>query len=359
MLVRKIIHIDMDAFYASIEQRDNPRLRGKPVIVGGLPGKRGVVSTASYEARKFGVHSAMPSSQAKKLCPRGIFLPVRMDVYCHESERIRNIFLEYSDLVEPLSVDEAFLDVTHNKKNNPSATWVAQEILERIYSETGLTASAGVSFNKFLAKIASGFRKPSGLTVVTPEDADPFINKLPIEKFYGVGKVTAEKFRQLGINNGSDLKKFSLPDLVRHFGKSGIYYYNIARGIDDSIVTPDYHRKSLGREVTLQHDTDKIDEILEILKELSAEVEALLREEELLGRTITLKLKYDDFTSITRQRSQEFYIDSKEIIFEMTSELLKKTEAGTRKVRLIGIAVSGFPALPKDDNGPVQLTFPF
>ena len=358
MLVRKIIHIDMDAFYASIEQRDNPQLHGKPVIVGGMPGSRGVVATASYEARKFGVHSAMPSGTAMNLCPQGIFLPVRMDVYCAESERIRRIFLEYTDLVEPVSVDEAFLDVTHNKKNIPSATWVAKEIQKRIYSETHLTASAGVSFNMFLAKIASGLRKPSGLTVITPAQADDFICNLPIDDFYGVGKVTAEKFRRIGVENGNDLKQLSKQDLVGAFGKSGIYYYNIVRGIDERVVTPDIPRKSLGREVTLERDTASMYEILDILKDISMEVEEMLRAEKLSGRTVTLKLKYEDFISITRQQSLKELTDSGKIICKVASGLLKKTEAGIRKVRLIGVSVSGFP-LPENDNSPVQLTFPF
>ncbi len=358
MLVRKIIHIDMDAFYASIEQRDNPQLRGKPVIVGGMPGSRGVVATASYEARKFGVHSAMPTGTALKLCPNGIFLPVRMDVYCAESEHIRRIFLDYTDLVEPLSLDEAYLDVTYNKKNIPSATWVAREIQKRIFSETRLTASAGVSFNMFLAKIASGIHKPSGLTVITPDQADDFICRLAIHNFHGVGKVTAEKFRSIGVENGSDLKKLSLPELVGAFGKSGIYYYNIARGIDEGMVTPDIPRKSLGREVTFQRDTDKIHEMLEVLQSLSTEVAEMLHDEKLLGRTVTLKLKYDDFTSITRQQSIKECIDSGDIIYRVASELMKKTEAGKRKVRLIGVSVSGFPQ-PESDDGPVQLTFPF
>jgi len=349
----------MDAFYASIEQRDNPRLKGRAVIVGGLPGTRSVVATASYEARKFGVHSAMPVNQARKLCPHGIFLPVRMDAYCQESERIRKIFLDYTDLVEPLSIDEAYLDVTHNKKNIPSATWIAQEIQKRIYSETGLTASAGVSFNMFLAKVASGCRKPAGLTVITPKDADSFIDTLPIGEFYGIGKVTAERFRQIGVNSGSDLKKVSLSDLVSDFGKSGLYYYNIVRGVDDRTVTPDVQRKSVGREITLQHDIDKMNKILEIIKGLSLEVEELLKEEELSGKTVTLKVKYDDFTSITRQRSLDSFINSGNVIFATASELLNKTEAGKRKIRLLGVTVSGFHPLPSEDNAPVQLTFPF
>ncbi len=358
MLVRKIIHIDMDAFYASIEQRDNPKLRGKPVIVGGLPGSRGVVCTASYEARKFGVHSAMPINMAVKLCPHGNFLPVRMDVYGAESERIRKIFLDYTDLVEPLSLDEAYLDVTHNKKNIPSATWVAKEIQKKIYAETKLTASAGVSFNMFLAKIASGMHKPSGLTVITPKEADEFIDSLPIDDFWGIGKVTAEKFRGLGIEKGEDLKKMSLSDLVLAFGKSGIYYYNIVRGMDDRVVTPDQPRKSLGREVTLERDTDSIFEIRELLRELSTEVEEMLHGEKLSGKTVTLKLKYDDFTQITRQQSAAGNVDSSKVIYEIASGLLKKTQAGVRKVRLVGVSVSGFPP-PLDDKGPVQLTFPF
>lgn len=359
MLVRKIIHVDMDAFYASIEVRDNPKLRAKPVIVGGLPGTRSVVATASYEARKFGIHSAMPIHMAKKLCPHAIFLPVRMDAYCTESERIRSIFLDYTELVEPLSLDEAYLDVTHNRKNIPSATWVAKEIQKRIYSETGLTASAGVSFNMFLAKIASGLRKPSGLTVITPDQADAFIDSLPIEDFYGVGKVTASKFRSMGIGSGGDLKKRSLPELVRAFGKSGIYYFNIVRGIDDRVVTPDQPRKSLGREITIQHDTDSLEEIVEILEGLSMEVAEMLHEEKLSGRTITLKLRYDDFSSITRRQSLGEFCDSGKIIFRIAYGLLKKTEAGRRKVRLVGVAVSGFPPPHESDSGPVQLTFPF
>ncbi|HBC88129.1 MAG TPA: DNA polymerase IV [Lentisphaeria bacterium] len=358
MLVHKIIHIDMDAFYAAIEQRDNPHLRGKPVIVGGMPGSRGVVATASYEARKFGVHSAMPTGMAQKLCPHGIFMLVRMDVYCVESERIRKIFLEYTDLVEPLSLDEAYLDVTHNKKDIPSATWVAKELQKRIYTETRLTASAGVSFNMFLAKIASGMHKPSGLTVITPDQADDFICKLPIDDFWGVGKVTADKFRSVGVHNGADLKKLSLADLVMAFGKSGIYYYNIVRGIDDRTVTPDMPRKSLGRELTLQYDTDQMDEMLKLLDDLSMEVWEMLHEEKLSGRTVTLKLKYDDFTSITRQQSLNESVDSAKVIFKVASGLMKKTEAGKRKVRLLGVSVSGFPQ-PENDNGPVQLSFPF
>ena len=350
----------MDAFYASIEQRDNPRLKGKPVIVGGQPGTRSVVCTASYEARKFGVHSAMPINQAKKLCPQGIFMPVRMEAYCNESERIRTIFYDYTDLVEPLSLDEAYLDVTRNKKNIPSATWIAQEIQKRIHAGTGLTASAGVSFNMFLAKVGSGCRKPGGLTVITPAEADSFIDKLPIGEFFGIGKVTEEYFHKLGINYGRDLRKFSLADLVSNFGKSGLYYYNIVRGNDDRCVIPDSPRKSLGRETTFQQDLLDMGRIVDEIKSLSVEVEELLKEESLAGKTVTLKVKYDDFTSITRQKSLDFLVDTADIIFAAAAELLKKTEAGKRKIRLLGVTVSGFPQLPDtEDNAPVQLTFPF
>ncbi len=358
MLVRKIIHVDMDAFYASIEVRDNPRLRGKPVIVGGLPGTRGVVSTASYEARKFGVRSAMPIGQAAKLCPKGIFLPVRMDAYCAESEKIRRIFLEYTDLVEPVSLDEAYLDVTHNIKKIPSATWVAQEIQKRIFGETRLTASAGVSFNMFLAKIASGLHKPAGLAVITPDQADEFLSGLAIEDFHGIGKVTAAKFRGMGVTIGADLKKLSKAELVKEFGKSGIWYYDIVRGIDDRKVTPDQPRKSLGRETTLPHDTDDMVEIAGVLRDLSKELWEMLQEEHLCGHTVTLKLKYADFTSITRQRSLDSAVDSWDLIYREASELMRKTEAGVRKIRLVGVTVSGFPE-PEADGGPVQLTFPF
>ena len=346
----------MDAFFASIEIRDNPALRGKPVIVGGNPEKRGVVSTCSYEARKFGVHSAMPAGQAKKLCPQGIFLPVNMEKYVMVSEQIQRIFYDYTDLVEPLSVDEAFLDVTYNKKHCRSATLLAQEIRERIHRETGLTASAGVSFNKFLAKIASDINKPDGMTVITPDKANEFIEKLPIEEFYGVGKVTAGRMKELGIRTGLDLKNFDQTELIRHFGKTGIYYYNIARGCDDREVETDVPRKSLGRETTLQIDISDIPEIIKILEDLSREVESLLHEEGLAGRTVTLKLRYEDFQTVTRSQSFPCLINEYEFIRNTAVSLLEKTQAGQRKVRLLGVTVSGFP---EQASGPVQLEFQF
>ena len=354
--IRKIIHIDMDAFFASIEIRDNPALRGKPVIVGGDPERRGVVSTCSYEARKFGVHSAMPARQAKKLCPQGIFLPVDMEKYARVSAQVQQIFYDYTDLVEPLSIDEAYLDVTHNKQHCRSATLLAQEIRVRIHRETGLTASAGVSFNKFLAKIASDINKPDGIAVITPAEAEEFIEKLPIDKFYGVGKVTADKMRQIGIKTGRDLKNFDESELIRLFGKAGIYYYNIVRGRDDREVETDLIRKSLGRETTLQVDIDDIPEIIELLAELAREVEYLLKEEGLSGRTITLKLRYEDFQAVTRSLTLPQPVNDYETIHKTVVSLLSKTEAGKRKIRLAGVSVSSFP---EQESGPVQLEFDF
>ncbi|CAB1061728.1 DNA polymerase IV (EC [Olavius sp. associated proteobacterium Delta 1] len=261
--LRKIIHLDMDAFYASVEQRDTPELKGKPVIVGGDPNHRGVVAACSYEARKFGIHSAMASSTAYKLCPDAIFIRPRFDVYKAVSSEIREIFHEYTNLVEPLSLDEAFLDVTENFKEMVSATLIAKEIKNQIYSRTGrLTASAGVSFNKFLAKVASDINKPDGITVVTPEMAASFIDRLPIRKFFGVGKVTEEKMIGFGIKTGADLKKYKKEKLIQIFGKSGNYFYNIAHGKDDRPVEPNRIRKSIGKETTLPEDIDDTDQML-------------------------------------------------------------------------------------------------
>jgi len=301
--MRKIIHIDMDAFYASIEQRDQPELRGKPVILRGKPDSRGVVATCSYEARKFGIHSAMSSSRAYKLCPQAVFQRPRFEVYKSVSEQIRVIFHEFTDLVEPLSLDEAYLDVTENKKNIRSATLIAEDIRQRIFQETGLTASAGVSFNKFLAKVASDINKPDGTKVITPKQADEFIAKLAISKFFGIGKVTAEKMKKIGINTGSDLRKLSKERLVSLFGKNGLYYFNISHGRDDRPVCTEWIRKSLGKEITLDKDITDLTRILEILEDLANQVEVLLKRNQLQGKTITLKVKYFDFTSITRSKT--------------------------------------------------------
>ena len=267
--LRKIIHIDMDAFYASVEQRDNPQLRGKPVIVGGQPDKRGVVAACSYEARKFGVHSAMSSARAHTICPQAVFVYPRFDKYRAASAVIMEIFHEYTYLVEPLSLDEAFLDVTRNKKGIESATQIARQIRREIFDKTGLTASAGVSYNKFLAKVASDYRKPDGLTVVVPDKAQSFIDHLPIRKFSGVGKVTEKKMLGLGIRTGEDLRKLSRDDLIRIFGKYGAYFYNIAHGMDSRPVTTERIRKSLGKEITLGEDIANTGEMVTILENIA------------------------------------------------------------------------------------------
>jgi DNA polymerase-4 len=356
--IRKIIHIDMDAFYAAIEQRDKPYLRGKPVIVGGDPDKRGVVSTCSYEARKYGIHSAMPSKQAVKLCPHGVFLPVDMEKYHAVSGQIRDIFHEFTDSVEPVSVDEAYLDVTFNKKGCPSATILAGEIKRRIKDVTGLTASAGVSYNKFLAKVASDLEKPDGLTVITPDKAEDFLDDLPIEKFHGIGKVTAEKLKRIGIRKGSDLKKFELSEMIERFGKSGEYFYNIVRGVDNREVETEWERKSLGREITLENDIDSRKEIILIIEQLAKMVSGRLKRYGLQGRTVTLKVRYDDFQTVTRSLSIKKLTNDYDIIRETALEMLNRTEAGVRKVRLLGITVSNFPT-DEELSGPIQMEFPF
>ncbi len=294
MNCRKIIHIDMDAFYASVEQRDNPDLKGKPIAVGG-GSERGVVAAASYEARKFGVRSAMPGIQARKKCPEIVFVKPRFDLYKKVSDQIRNIFHEYTDLVEPLSLDEAYLDVTNPKKGKNSATLVAKEIRERIFNELHLTASAGISFNKFLAKIASDVKKPNGMFVIHPDEAAKYIENLAIEKFHGVGKVTAQKFKKLGINNGYDLKKTPLEVIIKHFGKNGLFFYNIARGIDKRMVEPERERKSVGAENTFTKDLLEDEELNKAMKENSEILYKRLIKAGVWGKTLTVKIKYHDF----------------------------------------------------------------
>ena len=357
--IRKIIHIDMDAFYASVEQRDNPGLRGRPVIVGGDPGSRGVVAACSYEARKFGVHSAMPSYRAYRLCPQAVFLPPRFDVYRQVSMQIMEIFHGYTDLVEPLSLDEAFLDVTANKKAIATDTEAARRLREEIRKKTGLTASAGVSYNKFLAKAASDFRKPDGLTVVTPETAQAFIDDLPIGKFFGVGKVTERRMRSYGITCGAELRKRTLDELTRLFGKAGAFFHSIAHGIDDRPVTPVRIRKSLGKEITLDEDIDDVPRMTALLAELAGSVGALLGRKGLMGRTVTLKLRYDDFQSITRSITTGRALDTAQEILDIAVLLLRETDAGARKVRLLGITVSNFDHEDGSPAKPRQLLLPF
>jgi DNA polymerase IV len=337
---RKIIHVDMDAFYASVEQRDNPKYRGKPLVVGGSPDKRGAVAAASYEARKFGIHSAMPSRTAIQRCPHLIFAPPRFEVYREISEQIRSIFLSYTDLVEPLALDEAYLDVTANKMSIASATAIAREIKQTIAQQTQLTASAGVSVNKFLAKIASGMNKPDGLTVIQPNEAESFIETLPIEAFYGVGHVTAAKMQELGIHTGADLKHRSDRELVQHFGKVGRFYYQIARGIDDRPVNPNRIRKSIGAETSFDPDLEGRATIEQKLEAIAQEVQQRIERNDAKGRTITLKVKFSDYRQITRSRTMLEAVAGKGQVLAIALELLTTVDLEAQGVRLLGITLS-------------------
>jgi DNA polymerase-4 len=353
---RKIIHIDMDAFYASVEQMDNPALKGKPIAVGGNE-NRGVVSAASYEARKFGVRSALSGVLAKKYCPDLIFVRPRFDRYKEISKQIQKIFYEYTDLVEPLSLDEAYLDVTHNKKGNPSATLLANEIRARILSEVGLTASAGISVNKFIAKVASDYNKPNGQKTVSGDEIVPFLENLPIQKFYGVGKVTTEKMFQLGIFSGLDLKNKSLEYLENQFGKSGSYYYNVVRGIHNSPVQPKRITKSVAAEHTFDVNLSSEIFMLEQLESISGQVEKRLLKHSISGKTITLKIKYSDFSQQTRSKTMPYFISDKSLIFEIVKELLYQ-ERLKDSVRLLGIALSNLNTDQKK-TVVIQLQFDF
>lgn len=360
---RKIIHIDMDAFYASVEQLDNPDLKGRPLAVGGNA-IRGVVSAASYEARKYGVRSAMSGIQAKKLCKELIFVPPRFDRYKEISKKIRSIFFEYTDLVEPLSLDEAYLDVTENKKGNPSATLIAQEIRQRIFKEVGLTASAGISVNKFVAKIASDYHKPNGQKTVHPDEVADFLEQLDVKKFYGVGKVTAEKMYQLGIFTGLDLKQKTAAYLEHHFGNTGLYYFKIVRGIHNSAVKPNRKIKSVGAERTFNENLSSEIYMEERLQNIAQELEKRMQKSKISGKTITLKIKYSDFTLQTRSKTVPYFISDKAIISEVAKDLLYQ-ERLKNSVRLLGISVHNLnneektkkPLLQKSVS--VQLRFEF
>lgn len=333
----------MDAFYASVEQRDEPAYRGKPIIVGGSPeGRGGVVATASYEARRYGIHSAMSSKKAFQLCPEAIFIKPRFDAYKEASLKIREIFNRYTDLIEPLSLDEAFLDVTTDKSAIGSAITIAEQIRKSIYEELQLTASAGVSINKFVAKIASDMKKPDGLTFIGPSRIESFMNNLPVEKFFGVGKVTAAKMKNMGLHNGTDLKKLTEGELVRHFGKTGRFFYQIVRGIDNRPVQPHRETKSLGAEDTFSYDLMNIDEMNEHLNRIGSIVRERLLRNQLKGRTITLKIKFSDFKVITRSRSFSTPQHELEIISQTARELLALTMPLTTGVRLLGISMSNF-----------------
>lgn len=338
----------MDAFFASVEQLDDPSLRGKPIAVGGSS-KRGVVAAASYEARPFGVRSAMSSITAKKLCPELIFVFPRFDRYKEVSRQIRQIFHEYTDLVEPLSLDEAYLDVTENKTGNPSATLIAKEIREKILEKTGLTASAGISINKFIAKIASDVNKPNGQKTVNPEEVEEFLENLEIRKFFGVGKVTAEKMYQLGIFTGKDLRKKPLDFLTEHFGKSGKYYYDVVRGIHLSEVKAFRIRKSLSAEHTFDENISSEIYMLEHLKYISEAVERRMKRAKVAGKTLTLKIKYSDFSQQTRSKTTASFIWEKEPIFELSKELLFQ-EKMKNSVRLLGIGLSNFENEEEDQS---------
>ncbi|TDO95393.1 DNA polymerase IV [Flavobacterium sp. 245] len=353
---RKIIHIDMDAFYASVEQMDNPLLRGKPVAVGGSE-NRGVVSAASYEARKFGVRSAISGVLAKKYCPEIIFVRPRFDRYKEISSKIHKIFHDYTDLVEPLSLDEAYLDVTQNKKGNPSASLLAQEIRMRILNEVGLTASAGISVNKFVAKIASDINKPNGQKTVNPDEVLAFLEELPIRKFYGVGKVTTEKMYQLGIFTGADLKSKTIEFLEKHFGKSGGFYYKVVRGIHNSEVKSDRITKSVAAEHTFDVNLSSEIFMLEQLEKIATSLERRLKKHKISGKTVTLKIKYSDFTQQTRSKTLPYFISDKSLILETVEELLYQ-ERMKDSVRLLGISLNNLNTEEKKAVV-VQLKFSF
>ena len=342
---RKIIHIDMDAFFASVEQRDKPELRGKPVAVGGAR-ERGVVAAASYEARAFGVRSAMPSVTARRKCPELLFVPPRFEVYREVSRQIRAIFAEHTPLVEPLSLDEAYLDVTENRKGIASATRIAEEIRERIRAETGLTASAGVSYNKFLAKIASDHRKPDGLFVITPQMGPSFVETLEIGRFHGVGPVTRAKMNRLGVMRGLDLRRQSLAFLERHFGKAGAHYYSIARGVDERPVQANRVRKSLGAENTFSEDVFTFDAAQAALAPLLEKVWRGGQNAGLSARTVTLKVKFSDFRLITRARTSAAGLRSREEFETLTFSLLATIFPAPRGVRLLGVTLSSFDSEP-------------
>jgi DNA polymerase IV len=337
---RKVIHVDMDAFFASVEQRDNPDYRGKPLVVGGSPEKRGAVAAASYEARQYGVHSAMPSRTAIQRCPHLIFVPPRFEVYRGISEQIRAVFKRYTDLVEPLSLDEAYLDVTVNHLGITSATEIAKQIKESIQAETGLTASAGVSGNKFLAKIASGMNKPNGLTLILPDEAESFVEGLAIEKFYGIGPATTEKMHELGIRTGLDLKQWTESDLVKHFGKVGTFYYQIARGIDERPVNPNRIRKSIGAETSYDPDLEDKAAIEKALEAIAQEAYRRIERHGAKGRTVTLKIKLADYRQMTRSRTVLNLITNESEILALSQELLRGIALQNEKVRLLGITLS-------------------
>ena len=340
---RKIIHVDMDAFYASIEERDHPEHRGKPIVIANHPretGRKGVVTTANYIARKFGIHSAMSAQKAFELCPEAIFISPRMNHYKMISRQIRGIFARYTDLIEPLSLDEAYLDVTQNKQNLSSATVIARRIQREVWQETGLTCSAGVSYNKFIAKIASDYQKPAGLTVITPDEAARFLWELPIEKFYGVGKKTVEKMKLLGIHAGEDLYLFDQSELISQFGKHGYVLYQRVRGIDNRAVEPERERKSIGKEHTFIQFLSDEDQVMVELKQIAQAVHVALHNSKLHGRTMVLKIRYADFDTLTRRKTRVDHFSQAKDIFQHAWELWLDHGTIERHVRLLGITIT-------------------
>ncbi len=349
----------MDAFYASVEQRDNPEYRGKPLVVGGSPvGRGGVVAAASYEARKYGIRSAMPSKRALQLCPDVLFIRPRFAAYKEVSQQIREIFHRYTDIIEPLSLDEAYLDVTEDKQQIDSAIEIAKRIRAAIKEELNLTASAGVSINKFVAKIASDINKPDGLTFIGPSQIEKFMEQLAVEKFYGVGRVTADKMKGMGLFTGADLKRLSEDEMTQHFGKVGRFYYNIVRGIDNRPVQPDRETKSVGAEDTFAYDLSTTDEMCAELDKIAPLVADRLQRHGLKGRTITVKIKFSDFKLITRSLSLPQGVCDLETIASTARQILTATDLADRKVRLLGISLSNFsdtPMSPQHRKGSVQL----
>lgn len=352
---RKIIHVDMDAFYASVEQRDQPDLRARPVVVGGQPDSRGVVAACSYEARQFGIHSAMASSRAYRLCPHAVFVPPRFEAYRQVSSQIQQIFWRYASEVEPLSLDEAYLDVSEATVLAGSATRIAQAIKDDIKAETQLIASAGVSYNKFLAKMASDMDKPDGLYVITPDQGEAFVAALLIGKFHGVGPATEAKMHRLGIKTGADLKAWDALDLTAHFGKSGGYYYHIARGVDLRPVRSSRQRKSLGKETTFAVDICDTTELLAHINVLAETVFKLLLAKKMQAKTVTLKVKYSNFRQITRSISLPYPIEGIVQMQALLADLFAKTDAHKQSVRLLGVTVSGL--ITEDQDIEKQLTF--
>lgn len=346
---RKIIHIDMDAFFASVEERDNPELAKHPLVIARHPsdtGGKGVVTTANYLARQYGIHSAMPAQKAFELCPQAIFMPGNHEKYREVSQQVRGVFQRYTDVIEPVSIDEAYLDVTNNKVENPSAIKVARLIQRDIWQEVQLTCSAGVSYNKFLAKLASDFHKPRGITVITPDEAVAFLKELPIEKFHGVGKKTVPKMQELGIFTGADLYEKSEMDLIQHFGKMGYSLYRKVRGIHDAPVSVTRERKSVGKEHTYGNPLGTEEEVLAQLRQLAEKVEASLKRAQKHGKTVVLKVRYSDFTTITKRVTLPRYIEGKDQIFSQASLIWEDVQGVEQGIRLLGITITNLD--PKD-----------